>query len=135
MNAELPILDLLAGPWETKEFPVDLCFIPNERDNWVGDAPHDIVFLCLVVDRNERGSAWLELLRPYTSPRPRQKRPWNPNDPDAYDRCDVFHHWTAVNGEGHVDHFENSGPSEFTQIVVAWRQVPPGTDILALSTR
>jgi hypothetical protein len=127
VSNELPILDLLAGPWETKEFPVDLCFIPNERDEQVSDAPTDVVFLCLIMDKTERSSGWLELMRPYTHPRPTKHT--------SGDRWDVFYAWTTVESGGHVDHIENSGPSEYNTAVVAWRQVPPCTDLLTLATR
>lgn len=98
---------LTGKTWEQKDFPADLCTIPNEREPEVLDSKE--TFLCLLEDPQFEKQAYLRVLMPYTCV-----------DPDTKE---VLYGWT--DGRNVFDHFEKSIHGD-REVVTAWTPFTEG---------
>ena len=115
------LLDYLTTPgWETEGFPAEACTIPNKREPEVLDS--DRSYLCILADHRFGQWGSFNILSPYTAP--------NLSDLIEEGEPAILYGWTDdFNVFGHY----TQSCHEDDAVVVAWREIPAGSDLRLLA--
>ena len=101
--------DIIEKYYETKEFPANLCTIPDAKE--AGVINSETVFECVIADKDFPHLYRIERCTPYLAK-------------DLYGP-DLEHYlfgWASTTFNSWVDHFENNVHDD-GEVVIAWRKV------------